>query len=342
VTYPCLDLFLVDPPPFPIAQDVLNFERITASMQNLRFKTRLRVQCPGSCGIDLPQLLRRKVYSLRQTLHSVFRHTWQIKIMFDDESVGDMAIKSGELLHLISASLHRTNFVTIDREIKAISFQELRNPDMRTNTKLLTLREVLSELATGTAETSKYAPSQVHTFYGSIYDRELHVLDELDFHSPIARLAILSQQADELQRFLMDSFQLLMSSISVKETQNAADQAKMSMEQAVRTAKLTQLAFVYIPLTFVTGVFGMNVRELSDPVPALWVCAVTLVVIAAATAAIFGSYKYKPVNLLSDLLKQRKTKTRGLRWTAVTSEGTGAMVTDEEKGPTRSGLAPGC
>jgi Mg2+ and Co2+ transporter CorA len=311
-------------------------------MQNLRFKTRLRVQCPGSCGIDLPQLLRRKVYSLRQTLHSVFRHTWQIKIMFDDESVGDMAIKSGELLHLISASLHRTNFVTIDREIKAISFQELRNPDMRTNTKLLTLREVLSELATGTAETSKYAPSQVHTFYGSIYDRELHVLDELDFHSPIARLAILSQQADELQRFLMDSFQLLMSSISVKETQNAADQAKMSMEQAARTAKLTQLAFVYIPLTFVTGIFGMNVRELSDPVPALWVCAVTLVVIAAATAAIFGSYKYKPVNLLSDLLKQRKTKTRGLRWTAVTSEGTGAMATDEEKGPTRSGLAPGC
>jgi Mg2+ and Co2+ transporter CorA len=256
--------------------------------------------------------------------------------MFDDKSVGNMAISSGELLHLMSASLHRTNFATIDREIKAISFQELRNPDMRTNAKLLALREVLSELATGTADTSKYAPSQVHIFYGSIYDREPHVLDGLDFHSPIARLAMLSQQADELQRFLMDSFQLLMSSISVKETQNAADQAKMSMEQAARTAKLTQLAFVYIPLTFVTSIFGMNVRELSDPVLPLWVCAVTLVVIAAATAAIFGSYKYKPVNLLSDMLRKRETKMRGLRRTATPSNGTDAIATDVEKGPARS------
>jgi Mg2+ and Co2+ transporter CorA len=256
--------------------------------------------------------------------------------MFDDKSVGNMAINSGELLHLISASLHRTNFTTIDREIKAISFQELRNPDMRTNAKLLALREVLSELATGTADTSKYAPSQVHTFYGSIYGREPHVLDGLDFHSPIARLVMLSQQADELQRFLMDSFQLLMSSISVKETQNAADQAKMSTEQAARTAKLTQLAFVYIPLTFVTSIFGMNVRELSDPVPPLWVCAVTLVVIAAATAAIFGSYKYKPVDLLSDLLRKRESNTRGLRRTATPSNGTKAIATDVEKGPARS------
>ena len=140
----------------------------------------------------------------------------------------------------------------------------------------------------------------------------------------------------------MDSFQLLMSSISVAETQNAASQAKMSMEQAVRTAKLTELAFVYIPLTFVTSIFGMNVRELTDPVLPLWVCAVTLAVVAAATAAIFGNYKYKPVNLLSDLLRKRETKTRGLRWTAVTSQGAGAVATDEEKGPTRSGLAPAC
>jgi hypothetical protein len=72
--------------------------------------------------------------------------------MFDDKSVGNMAINSGELLHLMSAYLHRTSFATI-------------------------------------------------------------------------------------------------------------------MEQAARTAKLTQLAFVYIPLTFVTSIFGMNVRELSDPVP---------------------------------------------------------------------------
>jgi len=246
--------------------------------------------------------------------------------MFDDKSVGNMAINSGELLHLISASLHRTNFTTIDREIKAISFQELRNPDMRTNAKLLALREVLSELATETADTSKYAPSQVHIFYASIYGREPHVLDGLDFHSPITRLVMLSQQAGELQRFLMDSFQLLMSSVSVAETQNAAKQAE-------RTARLTQLAFVYIPLTFVTSIFGMNVRELVDPVLPVWVCFVTLVVVAAATAAIFGSYKYRPDKVLNNLLSERYARALGLRGTAVPSQSTDAITTDVEKGP---------
>lgn len=36
------------------------------------------------------------------------------------------------------------------------------------------------------------------------------------------------------------------------------------MEQAARTTRLKQLAFVYIPLTFVTCVFGMNLTSLSN------------------------------------------------------------------------------
>lgn len=309
---------------------------ILASMQHLRAKTSLRVQCPTSHGLILPQLLKQRAYSLRRAFHSVFRHDWHFNISFvyiDPH----MAINRGELLHLISASLHRTNFITIEREIKAISFRELRNPDMRTNAKLLTLREVLSELATGTAETSKYVPGHVRLFYEKIYN-EPNARDALDFHSPVARLAATSHQAGDLERFLIDSFQLLMSSISVAETQNAATQAKLSMEQAARTARLTQFAFVYIPLTFVTSIFGMNVRELSDPVPPLWVCIVTLVVVAAATAAIFGSYKYMPVNLLSSLLKERDAGMPGLRRTAVTSQGVGTIATDVEMGPTGSGL----
>jgi Mg2+ and Co2+ transporter CorA len=319
---------------------------MTPSMQDLRSKTGLRVQCPSSFGIDLPQLLEGRVYSLRQAFDSVFQHRVEFSTLFEDER----KIGGGELLHLISASLHRTNFISIEQEIKDISFQELRNPDMRTNAKLLTLREVLYELATETAETSKCVPDHVKQFYMDFIQRgkgvrlvnskfgdQSRVERLAAVNSPIERLAAINEQASDLQRFLMDSFQLLMSSVSLAETQNAAKQAKLSMEQAVRTAKLTQLAFIYIPLTFVTSVFGMNLRELSDPVPPVWVCAVTLVVVAAATAAIFGSYKYKPVNLMSNLLGERYARRLGLRRTAVPSQGTGAMVTDEEKGPTRPG-----
>jgi DUF438 domain-containing protein len=81
------------------------------------------------------------------------------------------------------------------------------------------------------ADTSKYVPSHVKLFYKKIYDKA-DARDTLDFHSPVERLAAINKQARELEKFLMDSFQLLMSSISVVETQRAADQAKLSTEQA--------------------------------------------------------------------------------------------------------------
>jgi Mg2+ and Co2+ transporter CorA len=254
-------------------------------------------------------------------MSSALQHDWHFYVMFHSDFE---ALHPGELLHLISAFLHRSNFIAIDREIKAISFQELPNPDMRTNSKLLTLRELLSELATGTAETHGNASSDIERFIDDGILRYMNSGEQLDCYSPIKRLAAISQQASDLQRFLMDSFQLLMSSVSIAESQNATKQAMLSMEQAERTAKLTQLAFVYIPLTFVTSIFGMNVRELVDPVLPVWVCFVTLFVVAAATAAIFGSYKYRPDNVLRNLLSERYARALGLR------------RTDVEKGPARS------
>jgi hypothetical protein len=247
----------------------------------------------------LPQLLKKNVYSFRQALHSIFKHSWHLKILFDQRLVRDLAINRGELLHLMAASLHQTNLKAIDKEIKTISFQELRNPDMATNAKLLTLREVLSELVTGATETSKYVPSHVRQFYEALYSSQSNARDYLNFHSPVEKLAAIKQQANDLERFLMDSFQLLMSSLSVIETQTGAQQTRLSMEQAARTARLTQLAFIYIPLTFVTSVFGMNVKGLSDPLPPIWVCFVTFIVVAVATAAVFGGYE------LTHLLKRR-------------------------------------
>ena len=334
LAYPCLDLFLVDPPPFPTAHDVMDPERtnITASMQQSRAKTSLRVQCPISCGVVLPQVLKQRGYSLRRVLGSIFRHDSHSNISFLYTTDVQMAINRGELLHLMSASLHRTNFISIEQEIKAVSFLELPNPDIRTNAKLLTLRELLSELSTGAAEATKYVPSHVKRFYEEI-DKQPHARDTLDFHSPIVRLATLNKQASALERFLMDSFQLLMSSISVAETQNAAKQAKMSMDQAARTARLTKLAFVYIPLTFVTSIFGMNVRELSEPVPSLWVCFVTLLVVTVATAAIFSSYKYKAENSPEAVLTGQEAETWKLRRIAVLPRSTDAAATDVEKGP---------
>jgi hypothetical protein len=62
----------------------------------------------------------------------------------------------------------------------------------------------------------------------------------------------------------MDTFQLLMSTINTLDAQT-------SLEQAARGSRLTWLAFIYAPLSFVTGMYGMNVKEINGSPVSAWV-----------------------------------------------------------------------
>ena len=55
---------------------------------------------------------------------------------------------------------------------------------------------------------------------------------------------------------------------SIKESQR-------SIEEAVAVKKLTQLAFIFIPLSFVTSIFGMNIDEITGTGAKLWTFLVT-------------------------------------------------------------------
>ncbi|KAF4539976.1 Mg2+ transporter protein CorA-like/Zinc transport protein ZntB [Lasiodiplodia theobromae] len=48
------------------------------------------------------------------------------------------------------------------------------------------------------------------------------------------------------------------------------DEAKRARDQAVEVTKLTQLAFFYIPLSFVSSFFGMNLDPLTEARNSLW------------------------------------------------------------------------
>jgi zinc transporter len=60
-------------------------------------------------------------------------------------------------------------------------------------------------------------------------------------------------------------------------------------QQAQRATLLTILAVIYLPLTLVTGIFGMNLKESA---PRFWACIVGLLVIGGGTAASFFGYRY--------------------------------------------------
>lgn len=95
---------------------------------------------------------------------------------------------------------------------------------------------------------------------------------------PCNMLTNVLERVPSRERFLMDNFQLLMSSISVLDSQS-------SIQVAKRSALLTQLATIYVPLSFFTGIWGMNIREINDSPHPLWMFGVTLVLAVAVTVA---------------------------------------------------------
>lgn len=64
-------------------------------------------------------------------------------------------------------------------------------------------------------------------------------------------------------------------------------------KQARRATLLTILAAIYLPLTLVTGVFGMNISEINDGAPRFWACIIGVLVIGGATVVgVFGYWRW--------------------------------------------------
>lgn len=86
---------------------------------------------------------------------------------------------------------------------------------------------------------------------------------------------------------------LAASKLSILESRRAIEVSERAMEvteraerQAHAIGRLTQLAFVFLPLTFVTGVFGMNIKPFNEGAP-IWKFWVTLACVVGP-AFLFG------------------------------------------------------
>jgi hypothetical protein len=111
----------------------------------------------------------------------------------------------------------------------------------------------------------------------------------------------LQVKAAELTVSLKDLFDMLIGSIAVRDAHvskaqarranKLAEQAAMQTHESLRHSReaamqtkqattLTMLASFYLPLSLVTGIFGMNLKEINDSPPKWWVCVVALGLLA--------------------------------------------------------------
>ena len=133
-------------------------------------------------------------------------------------------------------------------------------------------------------ETITFVPSQVVKYFDEHVYFVHRAQSQWNSVTPIELHQRALDQVAQLDGFLMETFQLLMSSISVRDSQ-------LSIEQSQRAARLTQLAFIYAPLSFVASIFGMNVREINATGLSIWVFFVTLAITVVMTVGIFGLFR---------------------------------------------------
>ena len=222
----------------------------------------------------LPQLFDRPQHSLYESLQQFFSHSWHFDILTHQ------SLSAETILYLVVASTCATNFRYLDRNIRRIAFKDIRQPSLHINDYLHECRQNLTNLRAEVSNAKKWIPKLVR--------EELEMIQaSIDSGGyvgfPDTVLDEISAEAETAERFLMETFQLLMSSISVLDSE-------ISIQQAHSGQKLTQLAIIYVPLSFVTSVFGMNIKEINGSPTSAWVCVVALAIAVTSTVSIFSVY----------------------------------------------------
>ncbi|KAI7784476.1 hypothetical protein LA080_009975 [Diaporthe eres] len=226
-------------------------------------------------GLVLSPLLRQRKSSLFDCLRQFFSHPWHLK------KIRAHSLSSTAFLWLIAASTWTYNIRNLNQNINDVAFNDLRRPDLqgpvghRVHNRLHELRQSLMDLRKNVAYARRWIPPQAKDDLQGISQTLDGVFEKIF-------VDILSE-AETTDRFLMDTFQLLMSSINVLDSATAIQQAQSSQ-------KLTQLAFIFIPLNLVTSIFGMNIMEINGSPLRAWVCVVVLIVTIACTVSLLMAY----------------------------------------------------
>lgn len=149
----------------------------------------------------------------------------------------------------------------------------------------------------------------LHRFNSSLADVDQQLRSLIHFQNDKELFYLGGNQRTELpsERLARDTSQTLRNSLNLVERSSTALLTEMqivdsrrSIAEAESVSKLTELAFVFIPLSFVASLFSMQVKELSDGVP-LYVFTL------AAIATVFVAYAMR-LSIRSSRLIEYKTQ----------------------------------
>lgn len=275
LTWP--DVFLVDRPlPVPSNQQAIPSQRKPRG----RNRTNLRLRYSTLLyGISLPGLFDKEhpTYDLFSVLKNSMKHKWFRDCLFVETKTSrglPSAVRAHPLVYVLVDAAWTHNLRLLTDQVKDTSFSNVEKPHRNTVLAMHELREDLDYLKAEVEKAVRYAPPTLAEYFEASASSEWYQTDGL----PLIFLEQMQRDAAALDEFLTNSLNLLLATIALRDSE--------------RADMLTWLAAVYVPLSFVTGIFGMNLRELSDPSPPVWLCLEVLGVVLLVTAAMVLLYKY--------------------------------------------------
>lgn len=275
-------------------------------------RSKVRVRFPYSWagrGIDVPELLEMQDSSLYDALKLFACEQWHTEIVCGETTLPptfqdflkqkeqlNVPSPTGSKLHtapgpqafllMLSSFVWEKNLRYLERRMDHLNFERLR--DARTmqdmsevNAILHDSREDLDTIVSQVKHVSTHMPLYLASYYDNFPRiRHRHQARHL---SPVAHLPKILERAEKLDRLMLDDFQILMSSVSVREGHESTSQTKLATGIAL-------LAFVYVPLTLVTGIFGMNIKDQDGFIwwaPLVALATVVLLTVGLLATALF-------------------------------------------------------
>ena len=180
---------------------------------------------------------------------------------------------------ILVADQFRENFKYLKDTFKRRRFVALARPGMSTYLPLIDLRQQIVGM-------HDHLPRAQAA--SDLRDR---LMGRTSTSHPSLRLSnlseILAQTSDDLKKLdkeLNDEIHLIIGAVTVQDSD-------ANKTQTERATLLTILAAVYLPLTLVTGIFGMNIKDISDGSPTWRHCGEVLAVTAACTIVFVLAYR---------------------------------------------------
>jgi hypothetical protein len=122
----------------------------------------------------------------------------------------------------------------------------------------------------------------------------------IDLAVLLDKVAKLEERPRIMTKTVNEEIQLFIASISIRDSEVMMADSRIMREdsqiikqQAARTTLLTTLAVIYLPLQLVTGIFGMNIKEITgDGGPRWWACLIALGVGGVLTFLVYLGVKW--------------------------------------------------